>query len=225
VLCEQIAKIRRKLQRIHKRRVLFLDEVAVRLSEAATHTLVAPGEMAYVIASETSTYSKRYDMIAVCNGERVLVPKIFTPDERAGAEVRGINKAMLLQYIDDPLAQAVEGIDLYPLILILDKAQIHKDTDSILQAFHDRGSQAINEVILMPPCAAKRLSPLDNSLFHDFKEEVRLHCPLTQANIVQVMSDAWNKMEPAPHYHNCGLMRGTDVYFDCPCPTTHNHKG
>lgn len=197
----------------------------MRLSEADTHTLVAPGETAFVIASETSAYSKRYDMIAVCNGERVLLPKIFTPGERAGAEVKGINKAMLLQYIDDPLAQAVEGIDLYPLILIIDKAQIHKDTDSILQAFHDRGSQAINEVILMPPCAAKRLSPLDNSLFHDWKEEVRRHCPLAQANIVQVMSDSWNNMQPGPHYHHCGLMRGTDPYFDCPEPTVHNHKG
>jgi hypothetical protein len=224
VLCEQIASIRRKLQRIDKRRVLFLDESACRLSEADTHTLVAPGEMAYVIASETTAYSKRYDMIAVCNGERVLLPKIFTPGERAGAEARGINKAMLLQYIDDTLAQSAEGIDLYPLILIADLAPIHKDTDSILEAFHDRGSEAIKEVLLMPPCAAKRLSPLDNSLFHDWKEEVRRHCPLTEANIVQVMSDSLNRMDPAPHYHHCGLMRGTDVYFDCPDPHGHKHN-
>src|SRR3954451_9363480 len=110
-LCDQIADMRRKLQRIDKRRLLFLDETALRLSAAQTHTIVLPGEQAYVIATETSAYAKRYDMIACCTGDRVLLPKIFTPQERAGAEVRGINRSMLLQFIDDVLAQAVEGLD------------------------------------------------------------------------------------------------------------------
>ena len=63
-LCEQIAQLRRKLRRIGTHKVLFLDETALRLSEAATHTLVLPGEQPYVVATETSSYSRRYDMIA-----------------------------------------------------------------------------------------------------------------------------------------------------------------
>src|SRR4051794_15931802 len=76
-LCDQIADLRRKLQRIDKRRLLFLDETALRLSAAPTHTIVLPGEQAYVLATETSAYSRRYDMIAVCTGDRLLLPKIF----------------------------------------------------------------------------------------------------------------------------------------------------
>jgi hypothetical protein len=222
-LCDEIASVRRKLQRIDKRRVLFLDETALRLSEAPTHTLVLPGEQPFVVATETAAYSKRFDMIAVTSGDRVLLPKIFSPAERAGADVRGINRAMLLQFIDDVLAQAVEGLDLYPLTLVLDRAPPHLNVEALLQAFRDRGPEAIKDILLLPPNAAKRLSPLDNSIFHDWKEEIRGHCPATAANIKQLMNDAWMKVKPGPHYLHCGLTRSTDLYFDCPAPAKHKH--
>lgn len=225
-LCEQIADMRRKLQRISTARILFLDETALRLSAAPSHTLVLPGEQPFIEATETSSYAGRYDMIAVCTGVETLLPKVFTPAERKGADVRGVNSAMLHQFIDDTLAQAVEGLDRYPLTLVLDKATIHKNTDAIRQAFHDRGSQAIQEIILMPPNAAKRMSPLDNALFHDWKEECRKRCPVTKQTIQRVMADAWNKL-PArllhSHYKHCGLVRGQDPYFDCPDPVGHRH--
>jgi hypothetical protein len=87
---------------------------------------------------------------------------------------------------DDVLAQAVEGLDRYPVTLVLDRAGIHTNIDAIRQAFHDRGSESIKDILLMPrpPNAAKCLSPLDNSIFHDWKEEVRKHTPATKENIV-----------------------------------------
>jgi hypothetical protein len=164
-------------------------------------------------------------MIACCTGKELLLPKIFTPKERAGADVKGINQAMLLQFIDDVLAQAVEGLDRYGLTLVIDRSTIHSP-DKILQAFHDRSSFSITSVLLMPSNAAKRLSPLDNALFHDWKEKVRKHTPLTNRTIQQVMADAWNQLSSNlmhAHYKNCGLIRGTDVYFDCPNPSAHRH--
>jgi len=221
--CEQIADMRRKLQRVGTSHVLFLDETALRLSEAPTHTLVLPKQQPYVVATETSSYASRYDMIACVASDRVLLPKIFTPKERKGASVRGINGAMLQQFIDDTLAQAVEGLDRYPLTLVLDRAPIHKNIDQLLQSFHDRGSESIKEILLMPPYAAKRLSPLDNSLFHNWKDECRKRCPATKRNVRQIMNDAWMKMNPYPHYKHCGLLRNQDPYFDCPAQHEHNH--
>lgn len=224
--CEQIAALRRKLQRVDKRNVLFLDETALRLNAASNYTLTLPGEQPLINTTDTSSYAARYDMIAVCTGDRVLLPKVFTPAERKGADVRGINGAMLQQFIDDTLAQAVEGLDRYPLTLVLDRASIHKDIDSIKQAFHDRGSESIKEILLMPPDAAKRMSPLDNALFHDWKEECRRRCPVTKRTIERVMADAWNQLPTQllhAHYQHCGLMRGQDPYFDCPNPVGHGH--
>lgn len=215
--------MRRKLQNRRTTHVLFLDETAVRLSEAATRTIVLPGEQPFVLATETASYAARYDMIACCVGDRVLLPKIYTPQERSDAGVRGINGDMLRQFVDDMLAQAVEGLDRYPLTLVLDRAPIHLNLDSLLQAFRDRSSESITEILLMPPNAAKRLSPLDNSLFHDWKQEVRKGCPATRINLERLMSDAWEKMKPGPHYKNCGLTANTDLYFDCPAPSVHRH--
>lgn len=222
-LCEQVADIRRKIRRIGTRKAIFLDETALRISEAPTRTIVLPGESAFVEASETSSYAARYDMIAACTSDRVLLPRIFTPKERKGADARGINGPMLHQFIDDSLAQAVEGLDRYPLLLFLDRAPIHLNTDSLLQTFRDRSSESIKEIQLLPPNAAKRVSPLDNSLFHDWKQECRKHSPLTGDNIQQVMNDAWEKMQPKQHYKHCGLTRSKDLYFDCPAPALHRH--
>lgn len=94
-----------------------------------------------------------------------------------------------------------------------------------MEAFRERGGH-VTQLLKMPPMAAKRLSPLDNALFHDWKEAVRKHGPLTLRNMEQVMADEWNKWtkdQIQPHYKHCGLTGYTDVYADCPSPATHEH--
>ncbi len=222
--CDAIAGIRRKIQRISKNKILFMDEVSIKLNEQQNYTIVLPGEKSNVIATDTTSYSKRFDMIACCNGERVLPPIIFTPKDRVSQGVKGITKQMLERYVDDILAQAVAALDVYPVILVIDKASIHKQ--DIIQVFHDRGCQDLQQVLFMPTQAAKRLSPLDNALFHIWKESVRKHAPLTEDNVVRIMSDAWNNISShyiQSQYRKCGLIGYTNPYFDCPQPSMHRH--
>lgn len=223
--CDAIAGIRKKIQRISKNKILFMDEVSVKLNEQQNYTIVLPGEKPNVIATDTTSYSKRYDMIACCNGERVLPPVIFTPKDRISQGVKGITKQMLETAVDSILAQAVGALDVYPIILVIDKASIHKQ--DIIQVFHDRGCQDLKEVLFMPTQAPKRLSPLDNALFHIWKERVRKHAPLTEGNVVQIMSNEWNNI-PARYiqsqYRKCGLVGYINPYFDCPAPASHKHN-
>ena len=222
--CDAIASMRKKIQRVSKKKVLFLDEVAIKLNEAENYTIVLPGEKPNVIATDTTSYSKRYDMIACCNGEQVLPPIIFTPKDRLDQGVKGITKKILEKGIDDVLAQAFGALDEYPLSLIVDRASIHNK--DIMQVFHDRGCQDLQEVQMMPTQAAKRMSPLDNALFHIWKERVRKRAPLTEHNVVQIMSNEWNKISSMyihNQYRKCRLMRGQNVYDDCPAPTVHQH--
>jgi hypothetical protein len=216
--------MRRKLQRLSKARVLFLDETAARLSEAPMSTLVLPGEKQYVLASDTSSYAKRFDMIACCNGKQVFAPCIYTPKERSDAGVKGINTEMLVDYILNTLGQETWAFDNPPLTLVVDRSRIHHE-ERVMEAFNERGGH-VQQLLKMPATAAKRLSPLDNSLFHDWKEAVRKHGPLTLKNMEQVMSDEWNNIKPeliAAHYRHCGLMRNSDTYADCPSPGSHQH--
>jgi hypothetical protein len=220
-MCEQIAVVRRKLQRIGTNHVLFLDETHKREGDVQNYTIVLPGEPSYIQSANTSSYATRFDMITCCSGTTTLPPIIYSPQQR----VRGVNTAMLLQYIRDLLAQAAGALDTYPLLLLLDRSGIHNE-EKILQEFHDWGCQELTEVIKIPTASAKRLSPLDNSLFNVWRQRVLSSGSLTLANIKQRMSDAWNSLTTADiraQYRHCGLMRNQDVYFDCPNPAAHRH--
>jgi len=220
-LCDEIAQVRRKLQRIDKRRVVFLDETYKREGDVQSHSIFLPGEPPYIETSVTSKYAARYDMIACCTGNEVLLPSIYSPKERGA----GITTAVLLKFIDDLLAQQLRALDRYPLVLLLDRASIH-NPDEIMEMLHNNGCGEVTEIIKLPAASAKRLSPLDNSLFNVWRQRVLADGPLTKANIKAKMSAAWESITKADmhaQYKHCGLMRGDDVYFDCPNPTQHKH--
>jgi hypothetical protein len=202
-------------------RIIFLDETHMRLSDAPLRTLVLPGEQPYVVTLATESYAPRYDMIASCTGTEQLIPIIYAPKERAA----GITTQMLVDFINDLWGQAVGALDRYPLTLVIDAASIH-NVEKIKEALEELGRGEIVDIIKMPAHSAKRLSPLDNALFHDWKQAVREMGKLTPQNIQQHMTSAWDQL-PAEfldaHYKNCGLVRGTDVYFDCPDPIRHKH--
>jgi hypothetical protein len=79
----------------------------------------------------------------------------------------------------------------------------------------------------MPPYATKRLSPLDNSLFHQWKEGIRRHGIVTDRTIRRIMSDEWNKItsdQIKVYFHHCGFYRDRSPYFDCLAPASHRHN-
>jgi hypothetical protein len=219
--CEKIAKLRRKLHRIGIKHILFLDETYRRIGDVEKYTIRLPGEPSFVSTPSSSAKSPRVDMIACVSGEHALLPALYAPDDRE----RGITKAMLLNCIRNGLAQAAGALDIYPLILVCDRATIHNPQE-MKETFNDWGCQELVEVIKLPPAAAKRISPLDNALFNVWRHDVLKDGPLETSNIVQRMSDAWNRItsnQIHAQYHHAGLIRGQDPYFDCPNPAVHRH--
>lgn len=220
--CEAIATIRRKIQRIGIKHVLFLDETHKRDGDVEPYTIVLPGEQSFIESSNTSSYAPRFDMIACVSGTTTLPHVIYSPQERS----KGITREMLIDYIRNLLAQAAGALDIFPLHLYIDKARIHLDTDEIKQTFNDWGCQELVEVHLLPSASAKRVSPLDNALFNLWRQRVLSIDSLTLFNIKHRMSRYWNSItidDIRAQYRHCGLMRGTDVYFDCPDPVGHAH--
>jgi hypothetical protein len=220
-LCEQIAQVRRKVQRIGVGHIVFLDETLKREGDVDNYSIFLPGQPPLIETSVTTKYAPRYDMIAACTGKEVLLPSIYAPQERGA----GITTAVLLRFIDNLLAQQLRALDRYPLLLLLDRASIHNE-EKMMEALHNRGCGEVTEIIKLPPASAKRLSPLDNSLFNLWRQRVLAKGPLTKTNIKQRMSDAWNSFTSAEllaQYRHCGLLRHQDVYFDCSDPATHQH--
>ena len=138
---------------------------------------------------------------------------------------KGIDTDMLISYIRDFLAQAAGALGRYPLTLVVDRATIH-NTDKMMQAFHDWGCQELVEIMKMSAMSAKRLSPLDNALFHDWKERCRKRDAITSGSIRRIMSNEWNNLPPSllrAHFRHCLLQPRQNPYADCPAPNTHAH--
>lgn len=224
-LCVEIAKVRNKLQRIPFRNIIFLDETYLRISDSPRQTLLMPSETECVIVEENSSYAARYDMITFVSGEEVFPAKIYSPQDRAQLGVSGITTDMLHAFIEDFLGRAIAATDRYPLYLLCDKSTIHK-IDQLKESFENGFCFEIVDISLLPTKSAKRLSPLDNGLYHDWKERCRKHYPISYSNIKQIMNDEWEKTtkeQLRSYYKHCLFSRGSNVYQDCPLPNVHLH--
>ncbi len=225
--CGGIAKVRRNLQSISNKKLIFLDETHVKINEIPRTTLVAPGEKSYVIVTDSSSYAARFDMIGAVVGSQVLPPIIFSPEDRKTSNVKGINTEMLIDFTKTTLSPAINQLVPIPKHLVLDKAKIH-NLSKIKQALQDAGINELTQILILPSQASKRTSPLDNSLFHDWKERIRNHSPLIQAILPTLMENEWlatTKKNIKHYYNHCGITCGGDVYKDCPSPSIHCHSG
>ena len=97
------------------------------------------------------------------------------------------------------LGQETAALDNPPLMLVvvqIDRARIHNE-EKILEAFSVQGEGWTCHVHPEDACPRGKAhvsAPLDNALFHDWKEAIRKHGPLTLNRIRQVMSDEWNNI-------------------------------
>lgn len=224
-LCNEIAKIRRWAGRLQKQNLIYMDETHLKVNEAPRNTIVAPGEQSLVIVDDNTSYAARYDMITFISSTRVFPAVIFSPEERKARGVSGITSAMLLESIVEPIGPALGAYDRYPLRILCDKATIH-NREKMMTSLTEGYCNEVVDIKFMPSKAAKRLSPLDNGLFHDWKERCRKHSPLTKANIKSVMITEWERTtadQLQTYYRHCGLTRVHDPYYDCPQPSLHRH--
>ena len=223
--CEEVAKARKQIQRVAKKKLLVLDETHCRINEVPTHSLVLPGESASVTVTDTGSYAARIDMFACIHESGTLPALTITPAQRKKEGVQGLNTELLIRYITKTLSPAVAALAQSSYVLVLDNARIH-NSSKIIDAFA-RAGVTIEELIYMPTLAAKRLSPLDNALFHDWKDTVRSHCPLSLSNLPRIMVREWKALDKhliQSHYKHCGFVRGCAPYFDCPKPRMHKHS-
>jgi hypothetical protein len=223
--CIEIEKLRSKLRRIPKKNIIFMDETYFRLSDAPRSTLVFPGESEYVEVADNSHYAARYDMITFISGDKVFPPVIYSPEDRKALKVDGIRSEMVNDFITDYLARSIAALDRYPLFLLCDKSNAH-NLEKMKESFELGLCFEIVDISKLPTQAAKRVSPLDNGIYADWKKRCRSHYPINKKNIEQIMSDEWEKTTPkqiAACYKHCGLTPAHNPYFDCPAPSSHQH--
>ncbi|CAF4998505.1 unnamed protein product, partial [Rotaria sp. Silwood1] len=223
--CESIAKLRRKRQRISNKKIIFLDETHIKINEVPRTTLVATGEKPYVIVTDSSSYAARYDMIAAVVDDQVFPSIIYSPADRKTKNVKGINNNMLIDFIEKILCPSSSTLDHCPIYFVLDKLHIH-NISKIKEALDNFECTKSVEILFISTQAAKRINPLDDALFHEWKERGRQHSLFTEETLATTMTNEWfnTRKDNIKHYYDhCGITYGQDVYKDCPFPLNHHH--
>ena len=207
---KQVVSVRRKLRRVAKNKITFIGETQMKENTHSLTTLALAGDTGKVVVSKPESFAGRVDFIAAANAEQTFPLAIFTPKERQKYGCCGITKAMFNDFLETKLAPAICDLDEEDLLIVIDRARVHnvKEIDAILD---NNGCDNVKEIILLPRETAKHVSPLDNALFHDFKQGVRERLKNKEITFNKIKAAArreWGDFDSAAlqaHYRHCRL--------------------
>lgn len=188
-----IAKIRRFLQRIGNNRLVFIDEMAIYSIMPPRRTLVAPEHEPLIIVQKLSAYAERYDFIGTINGSEAIACMILSPTDRKNRHTDGVTKEILNEWIVDTLAPAINRLSIDKVYLVCDRSHIHNKMDMI-QALKTGKCQSVVVVCFMPTAPAKYISPSSNPIWHSIKERVRSQYPITKNNLPSLLSETFESL-------------------------------
>ncbi|CAF3411901.1 unnamed protein product, partial [Rotaria sp. Silwood2] len=213
-----IAKFRRRLQRLANDRLIFIDETTIYCNMYPRRTLVASGNQPLILVEKPSAYSQRYDFIGAINGSKSIACMVLTPDDRKAKGIEGIRKHVVNDWIINTLAPAINALNIDNMYFICDRSRAHQK-GSMMEALKKAKCKSVLDIYFMPTASAKYVSPLDNSLWHSIKEVIRSHHPITTNNLSTLLSETFlslSKNEIANAFRKCAITYGVDVFYDKP---------
>lgn len=157
-----------------------------------------------------SAYAPRLDFIAACSGQEPFPGYVITPEDRKRMDVKGVRTASFTDFVRHYLAPALNESKQDNFVLVLDKSPIH-NTDKIKEALDKAGCDKVARILVLPKETAKKVSPLDNALFHDWKENIRKKKGLKKIGVDELedlMETEWAALKPAKlasHFHKSKL--------------------
>jgi hypothetical protein len=205
---------------VNKSKLVFIDQTGINLAARALYGLAPKGKKSYVKSAKPVKYSERYDVMGVINGDGVLAQDILSPEQRKRAGVRGYTKHIILQWMQRTLSKIINQTGQIGVVIVLDKGLAIK-SEEVKAAVEAGGCDRVAEVWIMPTGIAKHVNPLDNSLWHQYKNCVREAAPTSHITMMKALKSCWKNISAASvtnYYHKCALFRHQDIYKDCPNP-------
>jgi hypothetical protein len=204
-----IAGVRTIIQRLARRRGVFVDQAHMKVNPGPTHGLALVGHSASVKGKRAKQWEDRVDFMGAVSGSTTLAIEFLTPKQRKDQGVRGWCKRHVLTFFRRKLARSVRKEEIDGVIVVVDKA-LRIRPHEIVAEMEEGGCRDIKRAIVMPPSTAKYLSPLDNTLWHQLKENVRNTRVDTVPRLVKAIRKEWKAITPDQLHHYwrlCGLRR------------------
>lgn len=204
--------MRRKLQRIAKKRLVFLDQTGIELGASPRYGLSVAGQEAKVAIESKNLYPKRVDIMGAISYDKTLSLEISLPSKRSNEKRKGYRKRDILKFISSQLAKALPKLKIKDMILLIDKG-CRVSREEAMQAFQNGNCHCVKDVMILPTQSGKHISPLDNCLWHELKDDVRTQVPTTEEDMVRAIRYSWKKISSDHlhrYYKHCALTRGQD---------------
>jgi hypothetical protein len=189
-----------------------MDQSAMRFGEGELKSIVPPGSSALVNSPVHTLYLPRVDIVGAISCDTPLAIRIMTPEQRKMLGVKGWRKEHVLGYLKRQLAPSVNQLEGDVFAIVVDKA-LRISPKDVVDAMHAGGCRRAKFAWLMPTAAAKYISPLDNNLWHEWKERVRKRKPKSVPGLAYIMRQEWWQQSTeniCSYYRHCGLMQHAD---------------
>jgi hypothetical protein len=208
-----VKEFRRRAHGVGSSHLVFVDQTNLNESMRPARGLAPRGKPARVSSRTAPRYTPRIDVIGACHAHGVLPITFLTPEERTRKGVKGWTKTMVLEWVRDVLGPAIDGLGVDDVIVVFDRGLAMRSHQA-MTALKDGGCKNVSQVWVMETGIAKHVSPLDNALWHEWKDRVRKNEPISQLSAVRIGETEWNATPPAhveDYYRKCALTRGTNL--------------
>jgi hypothetical protein len=213
-----VEKFRRKLQRISKKKLIFIDQSSIEIGARPHRGLHVQGKQPKSAMHRSSVYPKRIDIMGAISYNKVLSVETNTPAQRRQERRKGYRKIDILNFIQTKVSRDLVRLGEDDVVFILDKG-CNLTVDEVKAAFKKGRCNLVKDVLLIPTSAGKHVSPLDNCLWHQLKEGVRAKCPIDEEATIAAIKSSWKEVSKDNlnnYYRHCALMRRQDVSKDLP---------
>ncbi|CAF4054813.1 unnamed protein product [Rotaria sordida] len=179
-------------------------------------TLVASGYQPLIIVDKPTAYAERYDFIGAINGSQAIACMTLTPVDRRNKDIKGVRKEVVNEWIMKSLVPAINRLHIDSMHLICDRSRTHNKAN-MMKALKNGKCKSVIDIHYMPTASAKYISPLDNPLWHSFREVIRKQHPLTTSSLPSILSQTFyslSRKEISGAYRKCAITYGAGVYYD-----------
>jgi hypothetical protein len=219
-----VISIRKKLQTVAAKRLVFIDGSGIRSEPRPQKGLALKGQTANTRADKPEKYEPRVDIMGAISYNAPLVCETKTSKQRRTAMnpkkgkkgVKGYTKPMVKNFLRKKLAPKIQSMEVEKVIVCMDKGLSFKEEEAKEQLTLG-GAQNVHAVWILPKDTAKYVSPLDNTLWHSLKERVRARKPKSEAGTARIVNEEFmgiSQKDIHNYYRNCRITRRSNPSED-----------
>ena len=180
-----------------------------------THGLAPKGKKAKVVTKKAESYQPRLDIWGAISYHKPLAVDIQTSEDRKKKGVKGYGKNDVRDFLRKKVAPQLSKMH-GKFIVCMDRG-FHFTADDVEDELKRGGATNVEDIWIFPTNGGKLCNPLDNTLWHSMKQQVRRTNPKDEKATAKAVKKTFMNIKAKDlhsYYQNCALTRGTNPYKD-----------